>query len=961
MALTLAVAAVAVGSAITFNATRTKADVMSPNWGPQNPAQSPAGRAYEALAYDSSRGRVVLFGGGSQALGSFSDTWEWDGHQWSNFFTVPSPAASIGPGMAFDSARGVTVLLDQNGQTWEWSGGGWIQRHPATAPPPRVWTSMVYDSTRGVILLFGGSSTTGAGRLNDTWTYDGINWTKMLPAGSPSARNGMGMAFDSARGVAVLFGGLTNSGRANDTWEWNGASWVQRLAASSPFARFSVGMSYDAQLGETVMFGGDHIAPFALGPLNDTWLWDGTSWTRDWTAAAPTPRAGQSMVFEARTGRHLLFGGTDELNPGVFYNDTWELGPDVVTPAGSPALSFSAGTLTFGAQSTLGVPSSPASLFVTSSGTGPIVISSLTTTGDFAVSSSDCPSAPNPLAAGTRCKVLVTFTPQTCATAFGSLNFADNGPGGSQSVALQGGVLNSTCDADLLLFPPADKTVAATSPAGAVVAFGAMAVNDEDGGNPPQTCSPASGSTFPIGTTTVTCSVTDADDATSTVSASFRVTVTDTDLALSGVPADITVTTTSQSGAVVSYQPPTAVDEDAAAPAVTCSPGSGSTFALGTTIVTCTATDADDSPSTVTATFKVTVNDDDLAFSGVPPDGAVDATSPSGAVVNYSLPTAVDEDATAPTVTCRPAPGSTFPIGTTTVTCTATDPDDTPSTISTSFRITVNDTDLALVGVPGPITVVVAAPSGAIANFTPPTAVDEDGPVAVTCDRASGSRFPIGTTTVTCQATDADDSPSTVTASFTVTVLDTDLGFNGPGDMTVVATDANGAIVNYPTPVAFDEEGPVPAVTCDHPSGSFFPVGVMTLVTCSVTDPDDIPSTFSAGFFVSVIPDVELAATVSPTNVSAHGTVTTTATVTNIGAVSRKMTISYVVTFTDSFGNTTTVATDKATVTVGAGQSSTRTFAFAVKNSTAGGTYAVTVTASDLTGSVAQTGNFVVS
>ena len=45
-----------------------------------------------------------------------------------------------------------------------------------------------------------------------------------------------------------------------------------------------------------------------------------------------------------------------------------------------------------------------------------------------------------------------------------------------------------------------------------------------------------------------------------------------------------------------------------------------------------------------------------------------------------------------------------FPLGTTTVTCTATDADDTPGTVSAAFTVTVNDTDLALGGVPADIT-----------------------------------------------------------------------------------------------------------------------------------------------------------------------------------------------------------------------------------------------------------------
>jgi len=1035
--LLLAVAA----SVIVTTSASVSAAGGQPNWGQVGPgsAQSPVGRSYAGIAYDSGRNRTVLFGGGNStnSTNELNDTWEWDGAKWTQFFPNPAPPVSIGPGMAYDSRRGVTVLFDNNGHTWEWNGAGWVQRLTGIAPSPRLWTSMAYDAARGVMVLFDGSS-----QLGDTWTYDGNNWTKMSPLNSPSPRYGTSMAFDSARNFVVLFGGRASGQRVSDTWEWSGSNWTQRTPANSPSPRFFHTMAYDAKDGVTEMFGGDHVEAFLLGPINDTWTWDGTNWTQDWTAAAPSARAGQSMVYQSGSGSTLMFGGSDELNPGTFPTDTWALATGIVTPPGNPAVTFSMNNLSFGVVSAVGTTSGTNHLLVSGAGTGPLLISSISASGDFAITSNGCPTAPNPLAAGAICTVMLTFTPSACATSTGSLTFTDNGPGGSQSVGLEGGVMNSTCDGDLLIFLPNDVTVAAPSPSGAVVNFGLPGANENVTSS---SCSPASGSTFPVGITAVTCQVTDPDDVTSTVTGTFHVTVTfaDTDLALTGVPVDVTVTATGPSGAVVSYAQPTAVDEDSTSPAVSCSPASGSTFPVGTTLVTCTATDADDAPTSVSATFRISVIsviDNDLAFTAVPSNVSANATGPTGAIVNYSPPVAADEDLTAPAVTCQPASGSTFPIGTSTVSCSATDSDDTPSTITTSFQVTVNDTDLALIGVPAGIvrdaatsagTAVAFAPptavdeegapavtcdhgsgstfpigtttvtcsvsdlddtpstitasflvtvndtdlvltgvpanivrdavtsAGTAVTFTPPAAVDEEGAPAVSCDHASGSTFPIGITTVTCQASDPDDSPAVVTASFTVTIRDTDLSLSGPANITAVATSSAGAAVTYPAPVAIDEEG-TPAVTCDHSSGSTFPVGV-TLVTCTAVDGDDSPGGVSSGFFVNVIPDISAAISVNPTTASVHSTVTTTVSVTDIGAVTRKVTISYAVTFTDASGTTTVVASDKATVTVNPNQTVSRSFALTIKNGMAAGIYVVTITSSDSTGSVTQSSSFAVS
>ena len=156
-----------------------------------------------------------------------------------------------------------------------------------------------------------------------------------------------------------------------------------------------------------------------------------------------------------------------------------------------------------------------------------------------------------------------------------------------------------------------------------------------------------------------------------TASQSFTVTVNDTDLALSGLPANISTNATSPAGALVSYTPPTAVDEESPAPTVTCAPASGSTFPIGPTTVTCTAIDGDDLSSPVGQTFTVTVRDTDVALNGTPANVVTNATSTSGAVVLYAPPTVVDEDSSAPTVTCSPASGTMFAVGTTTVACAA--------------------------------------------------------------------------------------------------------------------------------------------------------------------------------------------------------------------------------------------------------------------------------------------------
>jgi predicted outer membrane repeat protein len=245
----------------------------------------------------------------------------------------------------------------------------------------------------------------------------------------------------------------------------------------------------------------------------------------------------------------------------------------------------------------------------------------------------------------------------------------------------------------------------------------------------------------------------------------------DKDLGLTNMPSNITTNATSLQGAVVTYTPPTVVDEDNPLPPVNCSPASGSVFPIGTTNVTCTVSDSDDSNSPVSASFTVTVNDSDLGLTNMPSNITTNATSPQGAVVTYTPPTVVDEDNPLLPVNCSPASGSTFAIGTTTVTCTVSDSDDSNSPVSASFTVTVNDSDLGLTNMPSNITTNATSSQGAVVTYTLPTVVDEDNPLPpVNCSPASGSTFAIGTTNVTCTVSDSDDSNSPVSQSFSVTV-----------------------------------------------------------------------------------------------------------------------------------------------------------------------------------------------
>ncbi|XP_072033082.1 hyalin-like [Amphiura filiformis] len=141
------------------------------------------------------------------------------------------------------------------------------------------------------------------------------------------------------------------------------------------------------------------------------------------------------------------------------------------------------------------------------------------------------------------------------------------------------------------------------------------------------------------------------------------------------------------------------------------------------------------------------------------------------AAVSWTDPTASDNSG-AVTLTSDATSGSNFPIGTNTVTFTATDPSGNQATVS--FTITVTDAETpTITGTPSAITTDTDSNSATAAvSWIDPTASDNSGAVTLTSDATSGSNFPIGTNTVTFTAT--DPSGNQATDSFTITV--TDLG-----------------------------------------------------------------------------------------------------------------------------------------------------------------------------------------
>lgn len=194
----------------------------------------------------------------------------------------------------------------------------WAQRTVSNFPAARSVT-MAFDSGRGVAVLFGGFD--GTSVFDDTWEWNGTAWSLASPATRPSARSAHATVYDPIRQRTIVFGGADGSGIAlADTWAWNGSQWSQ-VATTGPSARYSPQATWSETDGVVLLHGGNGGLFYTASA--DLWAWNGSSWTqRTPGGTAPTARGSGVMWFDPERGEVLLFGGSDGVSNLL---DLWAL------------------------------------------------------------------------------------------------------------------------------------------------------------------------------------------------------------------------------------------------------------------------------------------------------------------------------------------------------------------------------------------------------------------------------------------------------------------------------------------------------------------------------------------------------------------------------------------------------------------------------------------------------------
>jgi hypothetical protein len=261
------------------------------------------------LIPDPPRGRVVHFGGRFPGGLLSGETWAFSGGGW---YPVVSPASPspralaagvhdlvLGEGLMFGGFANGTFL----GDTWSITGNGWVARS-TTGPAPRAAAALAVDVLRGVVVLFGGHvgpAYIASNLRNDTWEWNGSVWTQRVTTVQPSPRFDAAMAFGFQLGRVMLFGGRTDhtvAGQLNDTWMWDGVQWTQLAPATSPPALGLASMSMDLGTGRCTLTG---VSGTATNLRQQVWVHDATNWLQVLDEPAPL----QNRWFPCVTGRWL--------------------------------------------------------------------------------------------------------------------------------------------------------------------------------------------------------------------------------------------------------------------------------------------------------------------------------------------------------------------------------------------------------------------------------------------------------------------------------------------------------------------------------------------------------------------------------------------------------------------------------------------------------------------------------
>lgn len=299
---------------------------------------NPRARSMPLFRRDPVRDVIWMLGGLSEySYGSridyLNEFWRYRDGTWSLVTAESTPNSCVTPTGAFDTDRGVLVVLCEGSTVVEWDGLAWKTfSNLNPTPPPRRFGGAVYDQTLKKLVTFGGYDAVGNYR-QDTWTWNGSAWTEVKPDKKPPHRAQPVMWYDPLAKKTIMYSGAgrksieDHATRYSDMWAFDGTNWTELTKTAAPGIRFAPLTAVDPNSGKVIVFGGlratiddnDRVTQFYD---NDMWIWDGSSnsWTELQPENAPAPRQNGALEYDSASGKFVLFGG---FAGNFYFSDRW--------------------------------------------------------------------------------------------------------------------------------------------------------------------------------------------------------------------------------------------------------------------------------------------------------------------------------------------------------------------------------------------------------------------------------------------------------------------------------------------------------------------------------------------------------------------------------------------------------------------------------------------------------------
>ena len=264
------------------------------------------------------------------------------GPVWEQVAAGNGPLPRNSGGFAYDaSSRRVLLSGGRHGcgpsatsyvDTWTLDGSTWQQLHPKSDGPGQMSSfAMAYDGTSRQVVALGVFS--GCGVNTGMFTWSGSDWVgspRSMTLPNPSFS--YTLTYDPASRQLLAVGSALHQEagghETEETWAWDGRSWTQLHPAASPPSLAGAAAAYDPASRRVILFGGTTLADSgqAGAAVAGTWVWDGHNWTHLHPASSPAARVGAAMVSDAALGRPILFGGVDKpdvAGGATVFGDTW--------------------------------------------------------------------------------------------------------------------------------------------------------------------------------------------------------------------------------------------------------------------------------------------------------------------------------------------------------------------------------------------------------------------------------------------------------------------------------------------------------------------------------------------------------------------------------------------------------------------------------------------------------------